>query len=55
MTRIGLNLDKKRRDYNRNIWCNGMFHDDGFGIGTEITSIYDDFIDSDYDRNNKIV
>lgn len=38
--------------HNHNKWNNGLFGDDGFGLGTEITSIRDDYIDSqsfDYD------
>ena len=50
ITRIGLYLDIPHHDVNHNIWNNGMFYDDGFGFGTRPTDIYDDFIDSEYDR-----
>ncbi len=46
MTRIGLKTDVFYPGKNPNLWNNGMFHDDGFGFGTEATSIYDDYIDS---------
>lgn len=36
--------------HNHNIWANGMFEDDGFGLGKTNTDLYDDYIDSE---NNK--
>lgn len=46
MTRIGMKTDHFLGGHNKNIWNNGFFEDDGFGFGTEPTSIYDDYIDS---------
>lgn len=50
MVRIGLRTDKFYGGHNNNIWNNGMFHDDGFGFGTEPISIYDDYIDNEAER-----
>ena len=50
MIRIGMKTDQFYGGHNHNIWANGMFHDDGFGFGTEPTSIYDDYIDSDISK-----
>ena len=52
MMRIGSGLDNTvSRGGNPSKWNNGgMFHDDGFGFGTEPTSIDDDYRDlTDYD------
>ena len=46
MTRIGIGTDKFYGGHNHNIWNNNNFSDDGFGFGTEPTSLYDDYIDS---------
>lgn len=48
MTRRGNSTDKFYGGKNHNKWNNGLFEDDGFGFGTEITSIYDDYQDSDF-------
>lgn len=36
--------------HNHNIWANGMFSDDGFGISNTNTDLYDDYIDSENDK-----
>ena len=48
MTRIGLGLNEQISTRNTpNKWDNGgMFHDDGFGVGSELTSSYEDYMDS---------
>ena len=53
ITRYGTRSNVFYGGHNKNIWNNGMFEDDGFGFGTEPTSIYDDYIDSDYGRKKK--
>ena len=49
MTRFGLELnDNISIGKTPSKWNNGgMFEDDGFGFGTEPTSIYDDYMDSE--------
>ena len=46
ITRMSLKADVFAGGHNHNIWNNGTFHDDGFGFGSEPTSIYDDYVDS---------
>ena len=50
MVRIGLKTDQFYVGHNYNIWNNDTFTDDGFGLGTEFTSMYDDYIDSENER-----
>jgi len=53
MVKIGLRLfDTIPGPYNRNKWNTGLFEDDGFGFGTEPTSLYDDYIDKTNDLEN---
>lgn len=47
MTRIGLRTDVFNGRYTHNKWDEELFEDDNFGFGQEITSIYDDYIDSE--------
>ena len=53
MTRIGLETDKFYGVHNYNKWNNGMFEDDGFGFGIEVTGSYDDYIDSQTNSRSK--
>jgi len=53
MTRMGLKTDVFYPGYNHNKWNNGMFEDDGFGFGTEPSSLYDDYIDSMSDEEHR--
>ena len=36
--------------HNHNIWANGMFSDDGFGLSNTNTDLYDDYIDNENDK-----
>lgn len=53
MTRRGNSTDVFYGGRNHNKWNNGLFEDDGFGFGTEVTSIYDDYQDSDFVSRKK--
>lgn len=46
MTRFGTRTSVFYGGHCHNKWQTGTFEDDGFGFGTEITSLYDDYIDS---------
>ena len=53
MNRIGFKTDKFYGGHNHNKWNTGTFEDDGFGFGTEPLSLYDDYVDSEYESENK--
>ena len=49
MIRIGFETSKFYGGHNHNKWNTGTFQDDGFGFGTEPLSLYDDYIDSQWE------
>lgn len=50
MARQGYDADKFPGGYNHGIWTGRL---DDFGMGNEITSIYDDYVDSLWDKEEK--
>lgn len=53
ITRFGTRASAFNGGHCHNKWNNGMFEDDGFGFGTEPTSLYDDYVDSNFEGKRR--
>ena len=53
MTRLGMKTDVFNGGHCKSMWKSDTFADDYYGFGNELTSIYDDYIDSTPNQKRK--